>query len=129
MSVLSGDEITKPALLLRGFIKDGWGSPHMRQTRNTTMYELVFENDWDVWSIKYFPPEFEGQVTPGGGCVVDMRGKVMMQKETGTGSGCCIIDVTSMMDIEVFIKQVLRGKVKPFKIDVRKMFEAHKLKV
>ena len=114
MGILNNNLITPEALVSRGFTTDGWGSPHTRATRNTTMYELYIEEDWNIWSVMYFPPEFEGIVAPTG-CVMDMRGKVMMQKENGTTQDKYIIDVTDMTDIDVFIKQVLRNKVKPFK--------------
>lgn len=115
MGILNGNQITPEALITRGFVADGWGSPHTRATRNTTMYELFIEEDWDIWSVMYFPPEFEGLVTPAGGHVINMCGKVMMQKENGANSDKYIIDVSDMTDIDVFIKQVLRDKIKPFK--------------
>lgn len=115
MGILNSNRITPEALIARGFVADGWGSPSTRATRNTTMYELYIENDWVTWSVMYFPQEFEGVVTPAGRQVVDMRGKVMMQKENWADLNRYIIDVTDMTDIDVFIKQVLRNKVKPFK--------------
>lgn len=114
MGILNNNLITPEALVSRGFTTDGWGSPHTRATRNTTMYELYIEEDLSIWSVMYFPPEFEGIVTPIGR-VMDMRGKVMMQKENSTNPDKYIINVSDMTDIDVFIKQVLRNKVKPFK--------------
>lgn len=114
MGILNINQITPEALIARGFIADGWGSPHTRATRNTTMYELYIEDDLDIWSVMYFPQEFEGLVTPAGGYVMNMCGKVMMQKENGIDHNHYIIDVTDMMDIDVFIEQVLRNKIKPF---------------
>ena len=118
MSILSikPEKITPEALASRGFTTGEWGSLHTRATRNTTMYVLLIEEDWIIWSVMYFPPEFEGVVTPTG-CVMDMRGKVMMQKENNTTQDKYIINVTDMTDIDVFIKQVLRNKVKPFKYE------------
>ena len=115
MGILNSNRITPEALIARGFVAGGWGSPFTRATRNTTMYELYIENGWVKWSVMYFPQEFEGVVTPAGRQVVDMRGKVMMQKENWADLNRYIIDVTDMTDIDVFIKQVLRNKVKPFK--------------
>lgn len=112
MSILSNHEITPGALLTRGFRTDGWGSPHTRETRNTTMYELFIDDDWDVWSVKYFPPEFDGLVTPFG-YIEDMRGKILMQRESGHDNNKYIIEVMTMTDIEVFIEQVLNDKIEP----------------
>lgn len=114
MGILNNNLITPEALVSRGFTTDGWGSPHTRATRNTIMYELYIEKDLSIWSVMYFPPEFEGIVAPTG-CVMDMRGKVMMQKENSTNPDKYIINVSDMSDIDVFITQVLRNKVKPFK--------------
>lgn len=115
MGILNSNQITPEALIARGFVAGGWGSPYTRATRNTTMYELCIEDRLSIWSVMYFPQEFEGVVTPAGGQVMDMRGKVMMQKENSTTQDKYIINVTDMTDIDVFIKQVLRNKVKPFK--------------
>ena len=115
MGILNSNRITPEALIARGFVAGGWGSPFTRATRNTTMYELYIEKDWVKWSVMYFPQEFEGVVTPTGRQVVDMCGKVMMQKENCVDLNRYIIDVTDMTDIDVFIKQVIRNKVKPFK--------------
>lgn len=119
MGILNNNLITPEALISGGFRSDGWGSPHTRATRNTTMYELFIEEDLDIWLVMYFPPEFEGIVTPAG-YVMDMRGKVMIQKENGANSDKYIIDVTDMTDIDIFIKQVLCDKIKPFKYEHRK---------
>ena len=115
MGILNSNQITPEALITRGFVAGGWGSPYTRATRNTTMYELYIEDRLSIWSVTYFPQEFEGVVSPAGRQVMDMRGKVMMQRENYTDLNCYIIDVTDMTDIDVFIKQVLRNKVKPFK--------------
>lgn len=115
MGILNSNRITPEALIARGFVVGGWGSPFTRATRNTTMYELYIEKDRVKWAVMYFPLEFEGVVTPAGGQVVDMRGKVMMQKENCVDLNSYIIGVTDMTDIDVFIEQVLRNKVKPFK--------------
>ena len=115
MGILNSNRITPEALIARGFVVGGWGSPFTRATRNTTMYELYIEKDRVEWAVMYFPLEFEGVVAPAGEQVVDMRGKVMMQKENCAGLNSYIIGVTDMTDIDVFIEQVLRNKVKPFK--------------
>lgn len=122
MSLLSQDKgITKDALLARGFEEDGWGSLHMRQTHNTTMYEKVFQTKpnrddplgpW--WQVNYFPPEFEGVVAPTRSYTFDMRGKVMAQRNAD--DEVFIIPVDSTLDLDLFIEAATRYKLTPFKL-------------
>ena len=51
MGILNSNQITPETLIARGFVAGGWGSPHTRATRNTTMYELYIEKDWVKWSV------------------------------------------------------------------------------
>lgn len=78
------------------------------------MYDLFIIHKHVSWQVSYFPPEFEGWVTPAGGPMVDMRGKVMMSRTNYADHNIYIIDVEDMTDLELFINQVLVGKVKPF---------------
>lgn len=122
MSVLN-NKITKESLLAAGFYEDGWGSPYDRATKNTQMFEKVIENEvnMELWVVDYFPIDFEGIVVPGGERVVEMAGRLMVREDRFAPlSEVYIIDihpdVADMNDIEVFVSQVMQGKVKPTKL-------------
>lgn len=114
MSILNikSEKITPTSLRAWGFSLIHWGSPHHWKDHNSKAYEWVgsFDDEWDSWSIIYFPKNFEGKATPRLTFAVDMRGRFMMCRNNSNPDHFVSPVCSHITDLEVFIQQVLDEK-------------------
>ena len=112
MSILNTkpNKIAPMKLRARGFDMIRWGSPLHWKDHNAKVYEWYgsFDDEWDNWSIVFFPKKFEGRATPGLTYAVDMRGRAMMHKDSSGHPDYFVSPILNTMeDLDIFIEQVL----------------------